>query len=293
MRQESCIERFKRRIKTKRYRVWLGKRIIVCTVFAAVVSVPFFVVRGGEAKAAEKSVEVVVMQAVEPEKTAVMNVPEIVEVVAEEQPVKEAQTMVSVNVYDVPLDVELQLFIIRECEKHHIEPTVILGMAQRESNFTADVIGDGGDSFGMWQVQPRWHQDRMNKLGVTDLLDPKQNVVVAIDYLAEMLDWYDEDIAKALTAYNQGSFKGVVSNYAKAVLENSENIKKGMVQMYYTDDPLSDFDRWDADQQKQIGQLPVCADCGQHIQDERAYYINGEWICMNCMSCYEREVLPE
>ena len=56
------------------------------------------------------------------------------------------------------------------------------------------------------------------------------------------------------------------------------------------------YDMWlqhDADQQKHIGQLPVCADCGEHIQDERAYYINSEWICMNCMSCYEREVLPE
>ena len=63
--------------------------------------------------------------------------------------------------------------------------------------------------------------------------------------------------------------------------------------MYYTDDPIADFDRWDADQQKQIGELPVCEDCGEHIQDETAFYINGEWICHDCMSSYEREVLPE
>lgn len=38
---------------------------------------------------------------------------------------------------------------------------------------------------------------------------------------------------------------------------------------------------------------PVCADCGNHIQDEEAYYINGEWVCMDCMDSYLRELSPE
>jgi formylmethanofuran dehydrogenase subunit E len=54
-----------------------------------------------------------------------------------------------------------------------------------------------------------------------------------------------------------------------------------------------DFDRWDTDQHKQLEQLPVCEDCGEHIQDETAFYINGEWICESCMDSYRREVLPE
>lgn len=63
--------------------------------------------------------------------------------------------------------------------------------------------------------------------------------------------------------------------------------------MPWTDDPLADFDRWDAEQNRRLEERPVCADCDQHIQDETAYYINGEWICKDCMSSYEREVLPE
>lgn len=63
--------------------------------------------------------------------------------------------------------------------------------------------------------------------------------------------------------------------------------------MPWTDDPIADFERYDADLNKQLEQRPVCADCDQHIQDDRAYYINGEWICKDCMSSYEREVLPE
>lgn len=63
--------------------------------------------------------------------------------------------------------------------------------------------------------------------------------------------------------------------------------------MYWTDDPIADFERHDAEQARQLEQLPVCADCDEHIQDETAYYINGEWICKDCMDSYLREVLPE
>jgi len=61
----------------------------------------------------------------------------------------------------------------------------------------------------------------------------------------------------------------------------------------WTDDPIADFNRHDAEQNKWLEQRPVCVDCGEHIQDEEAYYINGEWICETCMDSYRREVLPE
>jgi formylmethanofuran dehydrogenase subunit E len=63
--------------------------------------------------------------------------------------------------------------------------------------------------------------------------------------------------------------------------------------MFYSDNPVLDFEEFDAEQNRQLEELPVCADCDEHIQDEVAYYINGEWICKDCMSAYEREVLPE
>ena len=242
-----------------------------------------------EAKAAEpmpteNPAAVVVIATAEP--IVIEDVP----VAAAPEPSPEGQAF---YIYDVPLEDELQLYIVRLCEEHHIDPAVVLGMAQRESQFEADAIGDGGDALGMWQVQPKWHQDRMDKLGATDLLDPYQCVTVAVDFLSELLDIYDGDIEKALTAYNQGRYNGVVSDYAKAVIKNSENIKKGMKQVFYSDDPLADFDAWDKHQNKQLERLPVCMDCEQHIQDETAYYINGEWICEDCMDSYRRTVLPE
>jgi formylmethanofuran dehydrogenase subunit E len=53
--------------------------------------------------------------------------------------------------------------------------------------------------------------------------------------------------------------------------------------MSYTDDPVLDFERWDAEREARLEQYPTCGDCEEHIQDETAFYINGEWICEDCM----------
>lgn len=62
--------------------------------------------------------------------------------------------------------------------------------------------------------------------------------------------------------------------------------------MFYSDNPLADFERHDAEQQKQLEQLPICADCGHYIQQETAVYINGEYICDSCLDSYRTEVIP-
>lgn len=125
----------------------------------------------------------------------------------------------TVVLYDVPLAADLQIHIIETCEEHRIDPAIVMAMAYRESGFNAATIGDDGNSFGLLQVQPRYHYPRMQKLGCTDLLDPFQNVTVAVDYLAEKLERYDGDVAKALVAYNQGHFNETITDYALDVLD--------------------------------------------------------------------------
>ena len=61
----------------------------------------------------------------------------------------------------------------------------------------------------------------------------------------------------------------------------------------YSDDPAADFLAHDIEQEKALAALPHCADCDEPIQDEEAYYINGEWICEDCMSSYKRNVMYE
>lgn len=144
-----------------------------------------------------------------------------------EIPITEA-TEPPVALFDVPLDEKLQLHIIDEAEEHGIDPAIVMAMAYRESTYRADAIGDNGNSYGLLQVQPRWHYERMQKLGCTDLLDPYQNVTVAIDYLAEQINQYGGDLAKGLTAFNRGSYNGTVTQYAKSVMAIAEELKEGM-----------------------------------------------------------------
>jgi formylmethanofuran dehydrogenase subunit E len=59
--------------------------------------------------------------------------------------------------------------------------------------------------------------------------------------------------------------------------------------MYRTDDPNADFNRWDNDQQKQLDRLPKCAECGEPIQDEECFEIDGGLVCPECLKSNHRK----
>ena len=132
------------------------------------------------------------------------------------------ETELPVILYDVPLEEDLQIHIINLCEEKHIDPAIVFAMAWKESTYRPRAIGDNGKSFGLLQIQKKWHSKRMQKLGCTDLLDPYQNVAVAVDYLCELLNRYDGNIGKALTAYNRGHYSGTITNYAKKIMAKAE-----------------------------------------------------------------------
>lgn len=52
---------------------------------------------------------------------------------------------------------------------------------------------------------------------------------------------------------------------------------------YQTNDPLADFDRWDAEQTAKLEKLPECTECDEPIQDDCYYEINGECVCPECL----------
>jgi len=61
--------------------------------------------------------------------------------------------------------------------------------------------------------------------------------------------------------------------------------------MSYIPDNYDLWARHDAEQEAQLERLPECSECGHKIQDEYAYYINGEWIHEKCMKeNYRKEV---
>ncbi len=60
--------------------------------------------------------------------------------------------------------------------------------------------------------------------------------------------------------------------------------------MFRTDDPVADFLRHDAERQSRQRRRPKCCDCGEHIQDEQAYFIDGNWYCEACMNEYKQTI---
>lgn len=118
---------------------------------------------------------------------------------------------------DVPLDGDTQAFLRAACEETGIPYELALAVIRQETEFH-NVVGDDGRSVGYMQVQRRWHEDRMARLGVTDLTDPYGNFRVGCDYLAELLGKYP--LEEALTAYNSG--KPGKSAYASNVLAYME-----------------------------------------------------------------------
>lgn len=134
------------------------------------------------------------------------------------------ETEPEVLFYNVPLDEDLQLHIIEEATERGIDPAIIIAMAYRESRYKANAVGDNGRSYGLLQIQKKWHSKRMKRLGCTDLLDPYQNVTVGIDYLAEQIERYGGNVAKGLTAYNRGHYAGTVTKYAKSILAHAEKL---------------------------------------------------------------------
>lgn len=52
---------------------------------------------------------------------------------------------------------------------------------------------------------------------------------------------------------------------------------------FRSDDPAADFARHDRGKERQLAKLPVCEDCGEPIQDEDYYDVDGEILCEECM----------
>ena len=51
---------------------------------------------------------------------------------------------------------------------------------------------------------------------------------------------------------------------------------------FYTDDPVADFDRWDAEQHRRLKRRPRCAHCDEYIQ---SHYdrIDADTLCPDCL----------
>lgn len=127
----------------------------------------------------------------------------------------------------------IRSYIYNICTDYpNVDPAIIEAQVWEESRYISDVVGGGGAWIGLLQIAPRWHRDRMARLGVNDLFDPYDNILVGVDYMSELIDTYG-DISLALMLYNGSSNAyskwkgGQLSVYARSVIDNADILRNG------------------------------------------------------------------
>lgn len=123
---------------------------------------------------------------------------------------------------------EQQEFVFYLCSGYNLDFTLVMALIQHESNFNPDTVSSTND-YGYMQINLVNHQWLTETLGVTDYLDPYQNIRAGVFILRKLFERY-QDTDMVLMAYNMGEAgasrlweKGVFStDYTESILTIQE-----------------------------------------------------------------------
>ena len=113
--------------------------------------------------------------------------------------------------------------------QYNICPELLMAVIEKESSGMSNATNGG--CVGLMQVSARWHQERMLRLGATDLYCERDNILVAADYLSELFQKYKEP-SFVLDIYNGNSNAmrnyecGVISDYAGKILDRTAELER-------------------------------------------------------------------
>lgn len=121
---------------------------------------------------------------------------------------------------EIPLPEELQKALYEACAEYDVPVALALGVIEAESCFDPDAVSSEG-CLGLMQINPVYAWKLEESTGCS-YLTPEGNVCCGVWYLSSLIEKYDGSIEKALVSYNQGSYRGVITEYARNVLSAAE-----------------------------------------------------------------------
>lgn len=125
---------------------------------------------------------------------------------------------------------EQQEFVYYLCSGYNIDFTLVMALIQRESRYDPNAVGSMGD-YGYMQINAQNHEWLTEVLGVTDYLEPYQNIRAGVFVLRKLFERY-QDVGMVLMAYNMGESgakrlwkEGIFeTGYTQGVLEIQKQI---------------------------------------------------------------------
>lgn len=119
---------------------------------------------------------------------------------------------------------DIQQIIIEEANRAGVSPALMLAIANQESGFNPNAVGDKslGGSYGLFQIHKPSHPD------YTGGFDPRANAAYASKMMKGLLAKYGGDVDKAIMAYNAGGGnvdRGIIPASTRAYLAN---VKAGL-----------------------------------------------------------------
>ena len=141
--------------------------------------------------------------------------------------------------YDIPLDKDIQKYLYDKCKEYNVPYDLALGVIKVESNFNPSLIhknSNGSRDYGLFQINTINHQWLSEELGITDFLNPYQNIDAGVYMLSQLLKKYDDEHI-VLMSYNMGerAAKNLVdrgiysSRYSRKVIETKEEFKNNNI----------------------------------------------------------------
>ncbi len=128
--------------------------------------------------------------------------------------------------YNIALPVEQQKYAYNLCMQYGIQYELFLAVMYKESGFNPNAVG-GGNSYGLCQIHVSNHASLRSKLGVSNFLDPYDNMTAGAYLLAHYMNAARSKVSGdavevyGLNAYNMGESIYYNSCYSQGILNRA------------------------------------------------------------------------